>query len=100
MNPTLKQVREALALALSFAPKGPVPEGLFPTAYHTLDYGQEVKLQGRVDAAREVLAALDQMPKLPSRQEFFEVVNNGVVMLSADEMYDYLTSYLGEKGAP
>lgn len=50
------ELGDHLELALSFAPKGPVPEGLFPTSYHTLSYADEVKLQERVDAAREALA--------------------------------------------
>lgn len=51
----LKEAEEHLALALSFAPKGPVPEGLAPMFYHTLEYESELKLQERIDAAREYL---------------------------------------------
>lgn len=49
-------MREHLELALSFAPKGPAPEGLDPSFYHTLNYADEVKLQKRIDKAREALA--------------------------------------------
>lgn len=49
-------LREALKLALSFAPKGPVPEGLAPMFYHTLEYKTEVELQERIDKARELIA--------------------------------------------
>jgi hypothetical protein len=50
-----KAIVEALELALSFAPKGPVPEGLAPMFYHTLNYEDEVKLQARIDEARAAL---------------------------------------------
>lgn len=46
---------EAAKLGLSFAPKGPVPEGLAPMFYHTLNYQDELKLQARIDEAREAL---------------------------------------------
>lgn len=49
------RLRVALELALSFAPKGPVPEGLSPMFYHTLNYADEVKLQERIDLARATL---------------------------------------------
>lgn len=48
-------MREALELALSFAPKGPVPEGLAPQFYHTLSYQSEIELQQRIDKARAML---------------------------------------------
>ena len=54
----VKELVEALELALSFAPKGPVPEGLDPTFYHTLNYQDELKLQERIDNARDALAKL------------------------------------------
>ena len=54
---------EALKLALSFAPKGPIPEGLDPTFYHTLNYAEEVKLQARVDAARELVRKHEEQKK-------------------------------------
>jgi hypothetical protein len=47
---------EHLELDLSFAPKGPVPEGLAGMFYGTLDYKEEVKLHERIDAARAALA--------------------------------------------
>ncbi len=47
-----KRLVEAAQLGLSFAPKGPVPEGLDPTFYHTLHYASEVKLQQIIDEAR------------------------------------------------
>ena len=50
------KLEAALELALSFAPKGPVPKDLPPMFYHTLSYEEEVKLQVRVDEAREALA--------------------------------------------
>lgn len=50
------ELKSHLALALSFAPKGPVPEGLAPMFYHTLNYEDECKLQERIDKARQVLA--------------------------------------------
>jgi hypothetical protein len=50
-------LREALALSLSFAPKGPVPEGPKgnPMFYFTGTYEGDVELQKRIDAARELL---------------------------------------------
>lgn len=51
----LKEANEHLALALSFAPKGPVPRDLDPTFYHTFEYESEVKLQEQIDAARVYL---------------------------------------------
>ena len=51
----LSELKEHLELALSFCPKGPVQEGLDPTFYHTLEYNEELKLQKRIDAAREAL---------------------------------------------
>ncbi len=51
----IKELQEHLKLALSFAPKGPVPEGLASMFYHTLNYADEVELQGRIDKAREAL---------------------------------------------
>ena len=33
----IEELEKHLALALSFAPKGPVPKGLAPMFYHTLD---------------------------------------------------------------
>ncbi len=50
------KLKVALELALSFAPKGPVPPGLDPTFYHTLNYEEECKLQTRIDEARAALA--------------------------------------------
>lgn len=55
LMPVIVELREALELALSFAPKGPVPAGLSPEFYHTLDYNEEVKLQARIDKACEAL---------------------------------------------
>ena len=52
---------EAAELFASFAPKGPVPEGLCPSFYHTLNYADEVKLQERIDAGREALTALEKL---------------------------------------
>ncbi len=52
----IESLKEHLELALSFCPKGPVPEGLAPTFYHTLVYEDEVKLQERIDKARAALA--------------------------------------------
>lgn len=52
----IAELEKHLALALSFAPKGPVPEGLSPEFYHTLDYNEEVKLQARIDDARKALS--------------------------------------------
>lgn len=49
--PDIEALRSSLALALSFAPKGPVPPGLGPMFYHTLNYQDEVKLQERIDNA-------------------------------------------------
>lgn len=57
------QIREALELALSFTPKGPVQDGLFPTSYHTLNYESEITLQDRVDKARSVLELMDSIRK-------------------------------------
>jgi hypothetical protein len=54
-------LREHLKLALSFAPKGPVPEGLSPMFYHTLNYQDEVILQARIDKAREALEQADKI---------------------------------------
>jgi hypothetical protein len=54
------RLREHLALALSFAPKGPVPEGLSPEFYHTLNYKDECELQKRIDAAREALSGREE----------------------------------------
>lgn len=51
----IEELEKHLALALSFAPKGPVPEGLSPEFYHTLNYHSEVELQKRIDEAREAL---------------------------------------------
>lgn len=51
----IESLEKHLALALSFAPKGPVPEGLAPMFYHTLEYHSEVELQKRIDEAREAL---------------------------------------------
>lgn len=54
----LKVATDAATLGLSFAPKGPVPPGLDPTFYHTLNYQSEVELQNKIDAAREALAKI------------------------------------------
>lgn len=51
----LERLENHLRLALSFAPKGPVPKGLAPMFYYTLDYESEVELQKRIDEAREAL---------------------------------------------
>lgn len=61
-SPEYRALVESLKLALSFAPKGPVPEGLPPMFYHTLAYESEVTLQERIDKAREVLAAIEGKP--------------------------------------
>jgi len=50
-----KKMLEHLELALSFAPKGDVTEGLAPMFYHTLSYNDEIILQRRINEAREVL---------------------------------------------
>lgn len=51
----VKELLDALKLALSFCPNGPVPSDLAPMFYHTLSYEEEVKLQERIDNAREAL---------------------------------------------
>lgn len=51
----IEKLEKELELALSFCPEGPVIPGLFPMFYHTLEYETEVKLQARIDAAREAL---------------------------------------------
>lgn len=48
-------LKDHLTLALSFCPKGPVLEGLTPDFYHTLDYNEELKLQEKIDQARDYL---------------------------------------------
>jgi len=55
-----EMMREYLSLALSFAPKGEVPNGLFPTSYFTLNYEEDVKIQKKIDAAREILKKIDE----------------------------------------
>lgn len=50
-----EELVEAARLGLSFAPKGPVPEGLAPMFYHTLEYKSEVELQKRIDEARKLV---------------------------------------------
>lgn len=52
----IEKQREAGKLLGSFAPKGPVPEGLDITFYHTLSYESEVILQDRINAALAVFA--------------------------------------------
>jgi hypothetical protein len=53
----MQELEEALKLALSFAPKGPVPEGPKgnPMFYVTGSYEGDTELQKRIDAARELL---------------------------------------------
>lgn len=46
---------EAAKLGLSFAPKGPVPKGLAPMFFNTLDYDEECELQNRIDEARRAI---------------------------------------------
>jgi hypothetical protein len=41
----------------------------------------------------------DDTNTLPSRQEFYEVINNGYVLLSADEIYDWLVDRVAEIAA-
>lgn len=55
----LDESKKHLKLALSFAPKGDVPKGLSPMSYHTLNYEEDVKLQERIDKAREFLKGLE-----------------------------------------
>lgn len=50
-----------LELALLFCPKGPVPKGLGPMFYHTLNYKYDAELQQRIDYAREALAKADSI---------------------------------------
>lgn len=57
---------EALELALSFCPKGPVPIGLDPTFYHTLEYDSEVKLQERIDLARKARSEAEKILNDPA----------------------------------
>jgi len=57
--PLLLDAYEALELALSFCPKGPVPERLSPEFYHTLDYLEELKLQERVNESRATLTRIE-----------------------------------------
>ena len=57
--PLLLDAYEALELALSFCPKGPVPEGLSPEFYHTLDYLEELKLQEHINESRATLARIE-----------------------------------------
>lgn len=51
----IEKLEKHLTLALSFCPKGPVPKGLGPTFYHTLNYEDECKLQAKIDEARAAL---------------------------------------------
>lgn len=46
-----------IRLILSFLPdtNDPVPQGLDPTFYHTLNYEDEVKLFSRINDVREML---------------------------------------------
>ncbi len=60
LMPLLLDAIEAARLGLSFAPKGPVPKDLAPMFYHTLSYADEVKLQDRIDKAREFLEKFEK----------------------------------------
>lgn len=102
MTESLKKIREALELALSFAPKGPVPEGLAPMFYHTLNYEDECKLQKRIDEARSCLALLDTLPTFPSVEEYekafqrkFKGGATGYHFIAADWTYAWLRERLG-----
>ena len=46
-------------IILNLLPKGPVPEGLDPTFYHTLTHDGDVKLQAQFDQLREKLTVVD-----------------------------------------
>lgn len=61
LREAVRVMRDAAALGLSFAPKGPVPPGLDPTFYHTLNFNSEVQLQTRIDAAREAISIVDAL---------------------------------------
>lgn len=60
MMPLLEEAIVALELALSFAPKAPVPQKLAPMFYHTLSYNGDVELQVKINGARELLTTLKQ----------------------------------------
>lgn len=84
MNPTLKQVREAL--------EDIIGHGM---AVIQFPHKDKIDFENAIDQCREVLAALDQMPKLPSREEFFEAspcdpACNGILGWA----YDYLIKHL------
>lgn len=50
------RLREALELALSFAPTAIAPKGSDPTFYHTLSYEGDCALLERLNKARAALA--------------------------------------------